>query len=91
MHIASAIKMHKRVSSISLSLKKIKKVEMATLEECSIEVFQISDCHRKEYGHNKNMIILADLDCDEQERLLWRRGLIVKNRSKHHVCLLVSP
>ena len=38
---------------------------MATLEECSIEVFQKSDCHRKEYGHNKSMIKQADLDCDE--------------------------
>ena len=42
---------------------------MATLEEC----------HRKEYGHNKSMIKLAYLDCDEQELLLWRSGLIVEN------------
>ena len=38
-----------------------------------------SDCHRKEYGHNKSMIKLVDLDCDEQELLLWRSGLIVEN------------
>ena len=36
--------------------KKIKKVEMATLEECSIRVFLKSDCHRKEYGHNKTSV-----------------------------------
>ena len=44
---------------------------MATLEKCSIEVFQKSDCHRKEYG--------LDLDRDEQELRLWRNGLIVEN------------
>ena len=47
--------------------------------ECSFGVFQRSDCHRKEYGHNKSMIKLAELDCDEQELLLWRSGLIVEN------------
>ena len=52
-------------------IKNIKKVEMATLEEYSIEVFQKSDCHRKEYGTIK--------DFDEQELLLWRSGLIVEN------------
>ena len=52
-------------------IKNIKKVEMATLEECSIEVFQKSDCHRKKYGTIK--------DYDEQELLLWRSGLIVEN------------
>ena len=44
---------------------------MATLEECSIGVIKKSDCHRKEYGQN--------LDCDKQEPLLWRSGLIVEN------------
>ena len=36
-------------------------------------------CYRKVYGHSKSMIKLADLDCDEQELLLWRSGLIVEN------------
>ena len=36
--------------------QKIKKVEMDTLEECSIGVFQKSDCHRTKYGHNKSLM-----------------------------------
>ena len=57
---------------------KIKKFEMATLKECSIGVFQKSDCHRTEYGHNKSLMKLADIDSDEQELLLWRSDLRVE-------------
>ena len=52
---------------------------MATLEDCSIGVFQKSDCHRTEYGHNKSLMKEANIESDEQELLLWRSYLKVEN------------
>ena len=60
---------------------------MATLEACSIGVFQKSDCHRTECGHYKSLMMIADLYSDEQELLLWRGDLRVENIDS----LLVTP